>query len=132
MLQNQLCRLLLKERGGYYKQNQSTNELLNKCEYLSIHQLGAQSTIMMIKKIILSQKPVYLADKLVNKSATGTRSDSTFEVSKPSLSLTRSSFLYRGIKLYNQLPEDLRKENNVTNFKKLSREWTKQNISVKP
>ena len=50
VLQNQLCRLLLKERGGYFKQNQSTSELVNKCDYLSIHQLGAQSTIVMMKK----------------------------------------------------------------------------------
>ena len=56
VLQNQLCRLLLKGQGNYYKykQDHSTKELLEKCGELSIHQLGAQRTIAMVKKTITS------------------------------------------------------------------------------
>ena len=49
VIQNHLCRLLLKTQSNYYRQNQSTQELLDECGELSIHQMGAQQTLVMIQ-----------------------------------------------------------------------------------
>ena len=132
VLQNQLCRLLLNEQGIYYKQNLPTQELLNKCGDLSIHQLGAQRTLVMMKKILSSQKPGYLRAKLQIRQTVGPRSEATISPMNASLNLTRSSFLYRGIKLFNQLPEVLRNDSKLSRFKNGLKTWIKENISVKP
>ena len=49
VLQNQVSRLMIPKIPGhdyYHKQNQSTEALLNQCGDLSIHQLGAQMTLV--------------------------------------------------------------------------------------
>ena len=129
VLQNQLCRLLIKGQGNYYKykQDQSTKELLEKCGELSIHQLGAQRTIVMVKKIITSKKPVYLAEKFQRRSS----ADSTLLPLSSSLNISRSSFMYRGI-LFNLLPENLRNEEKIGKFKNGLKTWIKEYICVKP
>ena len=134
VLQNQVCRLLLdkSQRVGYFKQNLSTKDLLHTTGYLSIHQLGALSTVVMVKKILLSGKPSYLADRLTAQTLTTTRSGTTIDPISCSLNLKRSSFLYRGTKIFNQLPDDLRTGDKIRLFKKESKLWVKQNIPVKP
>ena len=49
-----------------------------------------------------------------------------------SLGISRSSFLYRGIKLYNRLPEEIRKLKKMTSFKTQLRKWILGNIGIKP
>ena len=67
VLQNQVCRLI---QGNFYKykQDQSTKELLEQCGESSIHQLEAQRTVIMMKKILSSNKPAYLAEKIQRRS----------------------------------------------------------------
>ena len=133
VLQNQLCRLLLNERGLYYKQNLPTQQLLDKCGELSIHQLGAQRTLMMMKKMILSKKPQYITEKLHMKQTAGNSgSGPTITPVETTLTLKRSSFLYRAVKLFNQLPEVIREESRVSTFKTRLKTWIKEKISVKP
>ena len=132
VIQNQVSRLLIDKRVGYYKQNMPTSQLLGTADVLSIHQLGVQSTLVMVKKVLLSGKPDYLFDKLKIQSLKGTRSGSSLEYIPASLNLKKSSFLYRGSKLFNQLPEVLRKEEKMENFKKGLKIWVKEKIYVKP
>ena len=133
VIQNQVSRLLLdKGVAGRFKQDLPTVDLLDTTDYLSIHQLGVQGTLVMIKRIILSEKPTYIFDKLKMQSERGKRSGPSFEPINPSLNLKRSSFLYRSIKLFNKLPESLRNEDKITRFKKMLKIWVKENIAVKP
>ena len=132
VLQNQLCRVLLNEQGLYLKQNLPTAELLHQCGDLSIHQLGAQKTILMMKKILSSQKPAYLRAKLNVREGGGSRLNQTIVPIKASLNISRNNFLYRGIKLFNQLPEELRIEAELSKFKSKLKTWVKLNIAVKP
>ena len=66
VLQNQVCRLLLTEAeqdgSRYIRQNLTTMDLMSKTSQLSVHQLGALSTLIMIKKILLSGKPQYISE----------------------------------------------------------------------
>ena len=137
VLQNKVSRLLLdrQERGRIlqHKQNMSTEELLEKTGFLSIHQLGAKNTLVMMKKIMLSRKPKYLADRILPSQVDRiTRSGTSLITIKTSLNLRRSSFLYRGMKLYNQLPEPIRKIEKIDNFKEEVHVWVKLNVRVKP
>ena len=135
VLQNQVCRLLLPRKeladSFYYKQNLTTEDLMAKTETLSIHQLGAQSTRVMTKKILLSGQPSYLAQKLTPRNSSGIFG-STIKPPTVCLTLSREGFLYRSSKLYNLLPEDLRKEDKISNFKKKIKTWVIKNVSLKP
>ena len=132
VLQNNLCRLILGEQGIYYKQNLPTQELLDRCGELSVHQIGAQRTIMMVKKILRSEKPGYLSSKLVLRQTEEPGAVSNLSPVHASLNITREGFLYRGIKLFNLLPEALKAENTLSIFKEGLKSWIKENISIKP
>ena len=132
VIQNQVSRLLVDKKVGYYKQDLPTSELLDMTDALSIHQLGVQRTLVMVKKVLLTEKPRYLFNNLKIQAYKGTRSGSTMEPIKASLNLKRSSFLYRGAKLFNQIPENLKNEKKITTFKKELEKWVKKKIPVKP
>ena len=136
VLQNQVCRLLLdrKEqiRVSYHKQNLSTKDLMETTGNLSVHQLGAHRTLVMVKRVLLSTKPAYIAERLKMSPSQDTRSGSTIVPTPASLNLTRSSFLYRGIKLFNLLPEELRKMDEIISYKTETKQWIKNHIKIKP
>ena len=136
VLQNQVCRLLLPSRiladSQYIKQNLSTEELLGRTDVLSVHQLGAQNTLIMAKKIQLSGKPTYLADRFSARHSSNTRTGTTLQLPEVTLNLSREGFIYRSSKLFNLLPENIKNENRISQFKKKTRVWVKQNVPVKP
>ena len=109
-----------------------TVELLNLSGDLSVHQLGAFRTINLTKKIILTQKPSYLADRLKIPQDRGTRSGEVLNQENLQLRLAREGFVYRGTKLYNLFPENLKQETKMSRFKKITKSWIKQNIPVRP
>ena len=86
----------------------------------------------MVKKILASQKPRFVAERLGHRSTTGTRSGSTVTSMSTCLTIRRSGFLYRGSKLFNQLPEALKNEEKIMVFKKEVKKWVKLKIPVKP
>jgi hypothetical protein len=135
VLQNQVSRLLITKVPGhdyYYKQNLSTADLLHQCGELSIHQLGAQRTLVMLKITLLSGKPKYLAERLNLTPSQGTRNNTMVEPLHTPLNIRRNGFLYRGIKLLNKLPENIRETLKIGIFKKQVKAWVKENIPVKP
>ena len=105
---------------------------LNRCGTLSVHQLGAPRTLVMLKKILSSQRPGYVAEKLESRPSTASRSGETITQPQTALIIRRSGFLYRGAKLCNLLLETLRREEKISCFKKGLRNWIKKNIPVKP
>ena len=99
---------------------------------LSVHQQGALSTLCLTKKILITKKPSYLATQLENKVNRGTRSGTTLYHGKWKLGLTREGFVYRAVKLYNLIPDDLRNESKLLRFKSEVKKWVAINIPVKP
>ena len=79
VIQNQVSRLLvpLDPQMLCYKQNLPTEKLLDRCGTLSVHQLGAPRTLVMLKKILSSQRPGYVAEKLESRPSTPSRSGET-------------------------------------------------------
>ena len=132
VLQNQICRILLGKRNLYYKQSISTEQLLRRCNQLSIHQLGAYTTVVLVKKTLLKQEPRYFQEHLLYKQENRLRSREVLEPINANLNVSRSSFFYRGIKLYNLLPRYIQNEQKIEKFEEELRKWTKLNISIKP
>ena len=130
VLQNQVTRLQL--HGSQKFKNLSTEELLNLNKDLSVHQLGALRTIVMVKKILQSQKPTYLADRLQPVENIGTRCGSAVDLGATKLGIQKEGFIYRGGKLFNQLPMELRMELNLGKFNNEVMNWVRKNISIKP
>ena len=48
------------------------------------------------------------------------------------LGVSRAGFIYRGAKLFNMLPGNLREVTETGKFKAESRRWIQRNIKVKP
>ena len=135
VLQNQVTRLLIAGAGynrDQKKYSMSTEELLEKSGDLSVHQLGAFHTLTMTKKILKYQKPSYLAEKLTAAPDTGTRSGTILHQENASLGILKEGFISRASKLFNQLPLNIKSEDKIEKFKKLTKQWIKVMIPVKP
>ena len=95
--QNQVCRLLLphSELAGsnYINQNLSTKELLTKAGELSVHQLGAMSTVMLMKKTLVTGKPNYIASKITSVCTGDNTSGRTIQPRRKNLNLSCESFI---------------------------------------
>ena len=137
VLQNKVSRLLLpkheQEVCRMRRQNISTTDLMTRTNVLSVHQLGAYTSILLMKKILESQRPYQLAKKLssfvVNSN---TRTGSYFRVPNLSLSISREGFMYKTMKLYNMLPTFIREETNLRAFKREVKSWVNANVATKP
>ena len=129
VLQNKLNRLLLD--ADY---NTSTQELLNRTDTLSIHQMIAYQTAVNTYKIIKSGKPTYVAMKMKGRqlSMATRQSASTVTVPGYKLNLAREGFIFRGATLFNKLDVNIRTEPKLSKFKLEVKKWVKRNIPIKP
>ena len=107
---------------------------MQKAETLSIHQLIAYQTAILVHKIVKSGQPKYIANKLKPKSSIISLRGNEGLVKIPNykLSISREGFIFRGGTLYNLLGETLRAEENIVIFKRKLKEWVQENIPIKP
>ena len=131
VLQNKVCRM--KTGLGYDK---STKELLAASRDMSIHQLTAYHTLVMVKKIKTNRKPEYLDRRLpfitFEEDAVRPRRQQNKIYVQQTLNISRAGFIYRGSLLWNQLPDQLRCASNLGTFKTKVRIWVEQNVAIKP
>ena len=118
---------------GYDK---STKELLAASRDMSIHQLTAYHTLVMVKKIKTNRKPEYLDRRLpfitFEEDAVRPRRQQNKIYVQQTLNISRAGFIYRGSLLWNQLPDQLRCASNLGTFKTKVRIWVEQNVAIKP
>ena len=131
VLQNKVYRM--KTGMGYEK---STKELLAASREMSIHQLTAYHTLVMVKKIKSNRKPEYLDRRLpfitFEEDVVGPRRQQNKIFVRQSLNISRAGFIYRGSLLWNQLSDQLRCTSNLGIFKTQVRVWVEQNVAIKP
>ena len=109
-----------------------TTTLLKRTNSLSIQQLIAKNTLLMIYKIVKTERPKNLSDKLKkNERRKNQRNFGKLMVPKYNLSFSREGFLTRGSLLYNKLPVSLRTEDNFFRFRSGVKNWVSENICVK-
>ena len=76
--------------------------LLRECNWLSVHQLVYYHTILSVHKVVLSESPSYLYNKMCSAHGYETRNNVKFgEMFASKTARASSSFCYRGATSYN-------------------------------
>ena len=131
VLQNSVLRLLSGK-----PRSTPTVELLASTKSLSVQQLIAYQTLVMVHKIVQTSKPAYLARRMsLRNEDIGRlpgRMSGMLTIPRQSLSTTRAGFVARGSQLFNNLPVNLRMEKKLSKFKTGIRKWITENIPAKP
>ena len=103
---------------------------------LSVHQRTALLTLTSVHKALGTKQPAYSYSALKPTPTPGqpVRLQVQSNCSKVNfkLSISRGSYLYRGSKLYNQLPDSLVKISQQAQFKKGAKQWVKEHIPLLP
>ena len=120
VLQNSVMRLLTGSA-----RSTPTTKLLELTSSLSVQQLVASQTLIMVHKVIQKSKPTYLARRL--------QVSRNYKIAAPAerLSITRGGFISRGVQLFNNLPYHIRSEQNLKKFRAATRTWVIGNISAR-
>ena len=128
----------------------STRVLLKTCGWLSVKQLMAYHSLVLLHKTLEHQAPAYLFKKVTmagqfhyqTRQTASCPSEFSFSVQHPSdngtvrqvsgtrLGISRQGWCWRSVELYNTLPTDLRLERKLTNFKKRLKQWVQLNITI--
>ena len=118
------------------RQGVATVDLLRDTNSLSIQQMVAYYTLIMVHKVTLTGKPSYIAGKLRLRDeserelrAWGGR---MVEIPAYTLETSRAGFVYRGGKLYNSVSRSLREETSIARFKEGAKKWVTAQIPVRP
>ena len=98
-------------------------DLFKQLNWLTINQLVAYHTLIMIFKIRKCKEPEYLAYSLGPEGRNG-----RIRSQNPFLSIAADSFCYRGPSLWNKLPEELRTSTKIGSFKRNIKKWIVNNV----
>ena len=92
--------------------------------------------LLLVHKVKLSQTPMYLY-KMHNSWSYQHRTRQADSglikmMGKPRLDLTKNSFKWRAASQFNQLPQEIRKSENILDFKSKTKTgtWIKSNIAI--
>ena len=128
VLQNRVMKLQTGMRAGT-----PTTTLLKLTKSLSVQQMIAFQTLIMVHKVVYNSRPAYLADrlKLIVDGALERNRGKLIQVNRK-LSTSKAGFIYRGSKLFNCLPELLRIEPDLKKFRVGARSWVMETIKARP
>ena len=128
ILQNKAARAVTK-----LDWNTPTEVLLKQCGWLSVHQLYVYHSLILTHKVMQAKAPRYLYSKFNTNYFYQTRQAASGKIRStrtPELDLARDSFSWRAAEFYNDLPIQIRSIQTLTNFKKATRLWIKQNVDL--
>ena len=94
----------------------------------------ALSTIVSVHKSLINKEPhyTYAALELRPTLPRTSRHQNNCRSVDYNLSISRGSLMYRGSKLYNQLPLELVRKTKISEFRKGAKEWVKARIPLLP
>ena len=100
-----------------------TAVLLEKTKDMSVHQQISYHTLLSVFKVISTKKPTYVYERLKPaNNFRGTRNGLTLNC-HGDLAVTRGSFMYRGAKLFNMLPKEIKTTSKYDSFKRKVKPW---------
>ena len=113
-----------------FHQDAPSSLLSSKSGQLSVHQRTALFTLRSVHKALGTKQPAYSYSAFKPTAAPGqpARLQSNWSKVNYKLSISRGSYLYRGSRLYNQLPDSLVKIRKKLNSRKVLSNGSK-NIS---
>ena len=107
------------------------NVLLQQSGFLSFHQMCAHSTLKLVHKILITKQPAALFSILEDHQLRRNRPRRHNIIhTKFKLSVAREGFISQAAKLFYSLPEHIQSINNLKIFKKQSRKWVEDHISI--
>ena len=118
-----------------YSRFTSTRRLMDSCRWLSVKQLIAYQSIVMIHKTIHTRRPHYLHSRLNLEFDYGTRQQSSGcirfdQTYRYKGDLPKNSFRVRGTISYNSIPAEIRSSLTMATFKSRLKNWILTNISL--
>jgi hypothetical protein len=130
VLQNKAARVVTKLHW-----NTPTQVLLSQCGWLSVRQLAMYHTVVLVYKILLTGAPKFLHSMFSKQYLVTTRqADKVLikptDADAPTLDLNQSSFRWRAMDQFNQLPLEVRNAPTIKKFKVLAKIWIMQNTPV--
>ena len=120
VLQNSAARFVCNDRW-----RTSRSVLFDKVGWLSVYQLVVYQTLIMVFSIRRNNEPEYLAKYLKDECRRSRRRSCN-----TMLSLPLHSFTYRGAKVWNDLPCDIRSCQKISLFKEEAKKWILKNIPM--
>ena len=127
-----------------------TKTLMKVCGWMSVRQLMAYHSLVLLHKTLRSKTPVYLHQKITSgghfpyrtRAASECPPGFSFTVSHPTdngaikqqsgskLGLSKQGWCWNSVELYNLLPTDLRLDRKLPSFKKRLKNWIGLNITT--
>ena len=124
--------------------------LLKTCGWMSVRQLMAYHSLVLLQKTLTHQTPQYLYRKVTaggqfpysTRKAATCPTEFSFTVQHPSdngtirqargqnLGMSKEGWCWRSVDLYNRLPTDLRLEGKLVKFKTRLKTWVEKNIEI--
>ena len=108
----------------------ATRQVLRQCGWMSIRQLAFYHTVLTMYKMLKSGRPLYLRKKLSSDFPYPTRQATGGHVRYSWELVVEGSFISRGTRDYNSIPEYLRKISNLLTFKQKLKIWISTNIPI--
>lgn len=99
----------------------SSEPMLNALSLLSVNQIIIFRTLIFIYKIISGETPMYLTSRIKFRHETNTRvlrSNNEIELTKATKTCSQNSLYYKGIKMFNALPNEIKCEKSQNCFEK--------------
>ena len=127
-----------------------TKTLMKACGWMSVRQLMAYHSLVLLHKTMASQTPAYLFQKISSggdftyktRQAAACPPGFSFSVTHPTDSakirqgpgsksgLSKQGWCWKSVELYNTLPTDMRLERKMPSFKKRLKDWIGLNVST--
>ena len=124
--------------------------LLKTCGWLSVRQLMAYHSLVLLHKTLVHQSPKYLYDKVTadgqfkykTRLASECPKEFSFSVQHPmdngtirqdsstKLGISKKGWCWKSVQLFNTLPTNIRLELKLSKFKTRLKNWVQDNISL--
>ena len=98
--------------------------MYNMIGWLTVRQLIAYHTLLVIHKIRFNNQPGYLSQFLLRENHNG-----HIIIKNVHLNILRDSFVFRGAVQWNNLQRSLRNESSASKFKKSLKTWVLDHVS---
>lgn len=113
--------------------NKSVNEttMLEYLGYMNAKQLILYRTVLFLYKIINGQAPTYLTDRIKYRHEIhnrNLRNANDIDVSDAIKTCSQNSLFYKGIRLFNSIPLEIREADTFNKFKKLLEQYIRNNL----
>lgn len=109
--------------------------MLRALNLLSISQMIKFNALIYIYKMLNGLLPKYLCDNLIRTNTIhnrNTRQNNEYDLRLPNYSstLAQKNIFYNGIKLYNDLPNEIKKSQSLNSFKEKCRKFIIENYAI--